>query len=189
MASGSAHPSQADATSKRERQRFVSLLVFRSFSAPNGMAKYRLTRGFLLCCTLLALTLYLVLSPRSAASNSRSSTSASRAQSGKVTVLLSAYRTTGLRPQWIRDTAALYTSSPFHHIVDRVILVWNEPTAPPPRMPKRVQVIKGKVNSMNNRYVQNLPLLYALGSSRPSVAQMDSLASLHTHRRRPRTRR
>lgn len=125
------------------------------------MAKYRLARGSLLCCTLLALSLYLILSPRSASSNSRFSTTG-RASNGKVTVLLSAYRTTGLRPQWIHDTAALYTSSPFHDIVDRVILVWNEPSAPPPRMPRRVQVIKSKVNSLNNRYVRHLSLPYAL---------------------------
>jgi hypothetical protein len=111
------------------------------------MAKYRLTKGFLLCCTLLAFILYLVFLPRSTSTNSRSSTS----RNDKVTVLLSAYRTTGLRPQWIHDTAALYTSTPFQHIVDRVILVWNEPSAPPPRMPIRVQVIRSKVNSMNNR--------------------------------------
>ncbi|ORY81267.1 glycosyl transferase family 64 domain-domain-containing protein [Leucosporidium creatinivorum] len=123
------------------------------------MVKYRLTRGFLLCCTLLAGTLYLLLSPRSITSASRSSTSTALAQHGKVTVLLSAYRTTGLRPQWIHDTAALYSSPPFRHIVDKVILVWNEPSAPPPRMPKRVQVIKGKVNSMNNRWTLSLPFI------------------------------
>lgn len=78
------------------------------------------------------------------------------AQSDKVTVLLSAYRTDGLRPRWIRQTAQLYSSSDFDHLVDRIILVWNEPTAPPPKMPKGVKVLKGDVNSMNNRPARRL---------------------------------
>lgn len=72
-------------------------------------------------------------------------------RSGKLTVILSAYETTGLRPTWLQRTCHDYVSSSFSDIVDQVILVWNEPTAEPPSLPGAVTVVRGQHNSMNNR--------------------------------------
>lgn len=69
----------------------------------------------------------------------------------KVTVLLSAYQTQGLRPQWVRATAELYTSSPYHAVIDQVVLVWNGPDSSPPVMPKGVKIVRAARNSLNNR--------------------------------------
>ena len=74
-----------------------------------------------------------------------------RRASDKVTVVLSGYRTEGLRPQWLHNTATLYSQAEFKDIVDRIILVWNEPSAAAPRMPHGVRVVRGESNSMNNR--------------------------------------
>lgn len=93
----------------------------------------------LLACSLLGLCYW------------RFASQASSPRNSKVTVILSAYRTRGLRPQWIHDTAQLYTSKQFASVVDQVILVWNEPAAAPPKLPRAVRVIRGKVNSLNNR--------------------------------------
>lgn len=71
----------------------------------------------------------------------------------KVTVVLSAYETTGLRPQWLQQICTEYVSSQYSDLIDRVIVVWNEPAANPPTLPSQVKVLRGETNSMNNRRV------------------------------------
>lgn len=128
-----------DATKPEVKELASPTLLLLSASMVARPSSRRWLSYSLLACSLLGLCYWRLASHAGLPRNS------------KVTVVLSAYRTQGLRPQWIHDTAQLYTSKQFASVVDQVILVWNEPAAAPPNLPRAVRVIRGKVNSLNNR--------------------------------------
>eukprot|EP00040_Diaphanoeca_grandis_P033268 m.203315 g.203315 ORF g.203315 m.203315 type:complete len:1072 (-) comp32852_c6_seq4:36-3251(-) len=78
-----------------------------------------------------------------------------RGESGlKVTMVITACTTDGFRPFWLQRTINQYMSAEYKSIVDRVIIVWNSPTLPPPKVPEGVVVLVMKKNSLNNRWTK-----------------------------------
>ncbi|GAA5865289.1 hypothetical protein JCM8547_005045 [Rhodosporidiobolus lusitaniae] len=78
----------------------------------------------------------------------------------KAVVLLSAYEVDGLRPTWLRTILGRYTSNEYAQVVEKVVLVWNEPNADPPKdLPKGVEVVLATNNSLNNRWTLAAPRL------------------------------
>ncbi|GAA6016915.1 hypothetical protein JCM10207_007845 [Rhodosporidiobolus poonsookiae] len=68
-------------------------------------------------------------------------------------VVLQAYETTGLRPAWVRAATERYTSAEYRDVVERVVLVWNNPGAEPVEgLPEEVEVVRAEVNSVANRW-------------------------------------
>ncbi|KAK4049301.1 hypothetical protein OIV83_004238 [Microbotryomycetes sp. JL201] len=77
--------------------------------------------------------------------------------SNKLTVIITGYHTTGLRPVWLKQSLERYASAEYGDVVEDVLLVWNEPTREPPFLvPAGVTVVSNGVNSLNNRRVKLL---------------------------------
>ncbi|KAM0790451.1 hypothetical protein ACM66B_003328 [Microbotryomycetes sp. NB124-2] len=112
---------------------------------------------------ILLVTVYLTYSwlsalHRDAASHAFAADRAS--SSSKVTVIITGYHTTGLRPTWLQQSLERYSSAEFEDVIEDVLLVWNEPTRGPPfRVPEPVKVVSGGVNSLNNRWIATLPFI------------------------------
>ncbi|GAA5985635.1 hypothetical protein JCM10908_007052 [Rhodotorula pacifica] len=71
-----------------------------------------------------------------------------------LTLVLTAYETEGLRPDWLRQILRAYASDEYADVVDSVILVWNAPDhAPPAGLPDKVKVVRAGTNSLNNRWL------------------------------------
>lgn len=77
----------------------------------------------------------------------------------KVTVVIQSYNADGYRPLWLISSLKNYVSPEFKHLVDRVILVWNNPVVPAPHVPEGVTALSMKQNSLNNRWVKTLPYI------------------------------
>lgn len=84
-------------------------------------------------------------------------------QHAGVTVIITSYMTTGWRPQWVKEIIETYLSDEMSSLVAKVILVWNNvdenvPSAiPDPKtFDGRLVIIRPKVNSLNNRWVETL---------------------------------
>ena len=72
----------------------------------------------------------------------------------RASIVLTAYETTGLRPDWLREICERYSSPDYASLVRDVVLVWNNPAAQlPPGIPSSVKVIRSRENSLNNRCV------------------------------------
>lgn len=72
----------------------------------------------------------------------------------RLTVVLTAYETEGLRPDWLRRILRAYASDEYADVIDSILLVWNEPNHDPPDdLPDKVVVIRAASNSLNNRSV------------------------------------
>lgn len=100
-----------------------------------------------LCCCAVSL-------PRLLSRSSSDSSADLRAS-----IVLTAYETTGLRPDWLREICERYTSPDYAQLVREVVLVWNNPAAQlPPGIPPSVKVIRSRENSLNNRCVLASPL-------------------------------
>lgn len=77
-----------------------------------------------------------------------------------VTVVVTSYLADGWRPLWVRKIIEAYTDDSMKHIVDKVILVWNNVEKDVPSIVKgheRVQIVRPSKNSLNNRWVETLP--------------------------------
>ncbi|BGP27698.1 proteophosphoglycan 5 [Rhodotorula toruloides] len=73
--------------------------------------------------------------------------------SSKVTLVLAAYETDGLRPHWLKQILETYASPAYADIVAGIVLVWNRPGVEPPAgLPRSVKVVRAPVNSLNNRW-------------------------------------
>ncbi|GAA5900981.1 hypothetical protein JCM8208_007581 [Rhodotorula glutinis] len=95
-----------------------------------------------LCCCAVSL-------PRLLSRSSSDSSADLRAS-----IVLTAYETTGLRPDWLREICERYTSPDYAQLVREVVLVWNNPAAQlPPGIPPSVKVIRSRENSLNNRWL------------------------------------
>ncbi|BGP35412.1 hypothetical protein JCM10296v2_007250 [Rhodotorula toruloides] len=71
----------------------------------------------------------------------------------KLTLVLAAYETDGLRPQWLKRILDTYASAQYADTVAGIVLVWNRPGVEPPAgLPKSVKVVRAPVNSLNNRW-------------------------------------
>ncbi|KAJ8291762.1 Glycosyltransferase family protein 64 protein C5 [Rhodotorula toruloides] len=71
----------------------------------------------------------------------------------RLTLVLAAYETDGLRPQWLKRILDTYASAQYADLVARIVLVWNRPGVDPPAgLPKSVKVVRAPVNSLNNRW-------------------------------------
>ncbi|BGP11433.1 hypothetical protein JCM10049v2_007340 [Rhodotorula toruloides] len=71
----------------------------------------------------------------------------------KLTLVLAAYETDGLRPQWLKRILDTYASAQYADLVAGIVLVWNRPGVDPPAgLPKSVKVVRAPVNSLNNRW-------------------------------------
>ncbi|GAA6057008.1 hypothetical protein JCM3770_000118 [Rhodotorula araucariae] len=91
-----------------------------------------------LCCCLTAWLCRLLLRPASL----------------RASIVLTAFETTGLRPDWLRAICERYSSPEYAHLVEEVILVWNNPAAAlPAGLPHSVKVVRSKENSLNNRWL------------------------------------
>ena len=76
----------------------------------------------------------------------------------KVSIVITGYES-GLRPIWLQSTIERYLSAAFDTLVDRVILVWNNPNVSCPihiQHPKLV-TLEQPTNSLNNRWIHTLP--------------------------------
>ena len=72
----------------------------------------------------------------------------------RLTVVLTAYETEGLRPDWLRRILRAYASDEYADVIHSILLVWNEPDHEPPEdLPDKVVVIRAASNSLNNRSV------------------------------------
>ncbi|GAA5871600.1 hypothetical protein JCM3774_006308 [Rhodotorula dairenensis] len=72
----------------------------------------------------------------------------------RLTVVLTAYETDGLRPDWLRQILQAYASDEYADLVGSILLVWNAPDhAPPDDVPDKVTVIRAASNSLNNRWL------------------------------------
>jgi lipopolysaccharide biosynthesis glycosyltransferase len=78
---------------------------------------------------------------------------------GKLTVIIASYALEGFRPGWLQDTVRRYTGAQFASLVDQVIIVWNNPDVPPPKLPERALILHQKVNSLNNRWIETIPYI------------------------------
>lgn len=77
-----------------------------------------------------------------------------RAAPVRATIVLTAFETSGLRPEWLRTICERYVSREYAQIVEEVLVVWNNPEAEPPAgLPEEVKVVRTEVNSLNNRCV------------------------------------
>ena len=78
----------------------------------------------------------------------------------KVTVLLTGYEG-GIRAGWLHDTVQRYLSADFDALVDRVLLVWNNPAVPCPVAAQhpRLAVLSQRSNSLNHRWTRSLPFI------------------------------
>ncbi|GAA6004439.1 uncharacterized protein JCM10292_007068 [Rhodotorula paludigena] len=77
-----------------------------------------------------------------------------RAAPVRATIVLTAFETSGLRPEWLRTICERYVSREYAQIVEEVLLVWNNPEAEPPaELPEEVKVVRTEVNSLNNRWL------------------------------------
>ena len=78
----------------------------------------------------------------------------------KVTVLLTGYES-GIRAGWLHDTVERYLSPDFDALVDRVLLVWNNPAVPCPITVQhhRFAVLSQRSNSLNHRWMRSLPFI------------------------------
>lgn len=80
--------------------------------------------------------------------------------SEKATVVLTSYQAEGFRPIWVRNTIEMYCSEEYRVVVDRVILLWNNPDVPPPsNLASCAIVVSPPVNSLNNRWIATLPYI------------------------------
>jgi hypothetical protein len=79
----------------------------------------------------------------------------------KVTVLITAYSTDGYRILWLQNTLSKYCDLSFHEVIDRIIVVWNNPEMSPPDLNicDAVQVLHQTKNSLNNRWIATLPYI------------------------------
>jgi hypothetical protein len=77
---------------------------------------------------------------------------------GKVTVIVTSYQT-NFRTAWVRNTIKTYLSAAYEDVIDRVILVWNNPDVPCPISFNRPNfiVLNQKVNSLNARWTETIP--------------------------------
>lgn len=72
----------------------------------------------------------------------------------RLTVVLTAYETEGLRPDWLRQILHAYASDEYADLVGSIVLIWNAPDqAPPVDVPAKVTVVRAASNSLNNRRV------------------------------------
>ena len=80
------------------------------------------------------------------------------ATDGEVTVIITGYES-GFRPAWLRSTVERYLSSEFDTLVDRVILLWNNPAEPCPIhiQHRKLVTLSPATNSLNNRWIHSLP--------------------------------
>ena len=83
-----------------------------------------------------------------------------RSTEGKVTVVITGYQS-GLRHSWLHSTIGRYLMSEFDELVDRVILVWNNPNMPCPVQIEHVKfaVLSQPSNSLNHRWTATLPYI------------------------------
>ena len=78
----------------------------------------------------------------------------------KLTVIVTSYRTDGFRPLWVKRIIDTYTSIEMSSIVDKVILVWNNPENKSSiDFPPGVIVLRMIKNSLNNRWIQTIPYI------------------------------
>ncbi|GAA5969782.1 hypothetical protein JCM8115_001844 [Rhodotorula mucilaginosa] len=72
----------------------------------------------------------------------------------RLTVVLTAYETEGLRSDWLRRILRAYASDEYADVIHSILLVWNEPDHEPPEdLPDKVVVIRAASNSLNNRWL------------------------------------
>ena len=82
-----------------------------------------------------------------------------QAVSDKVTIIITSYQAISFRISWTQDTIKKYLSPSFAPLVDRVILVWNNPdeACPVTLKHERLLILPQTVNSLNNRWIDTLP--------------------------------
>ena len=76
----------------------------------------------------------------------------------KLTVVITTYNSNGLRPLWVRDIIATYSSEEMSSVVHKVILVWNNPTTNVSNYfnNSNVVILSMAKNSLNNRWIETL---------------------------------
>ena len=82
-------------------------------------------------------------------------------RAARVTIVITGHES-GFRPSWLRATIERYLSSEFDTLVDRVILVWNNPdvSCPVHITDPRLVVLPQSANSLNNRWIHTLPYIH-----------------------------
>lgn len=76
----------------------------------------------------------------------------------KLTAVITGYQTAGYRPAWLRRHIQFLASEDLSSIIDKVILVWNNPDTPSPTFQgSNVVVVDGGSNSLSNRWILTLP--------------------------------
>ena len=78
----------------------------------------------------------------------------------RVTVMVTSYQVEGWRPSWVRKIIDVYTDDSMKHIVDKVILMWNNVEEDVPSVfvgNERVEIVRSSKNSLNNRWIETLP--------------------------------
>lgn len=78
-----------------------------------------------------------------------------------VTVVITSYIGNGWRPEWVRETVEEFSSERYSDLVENVLLVWNNPDEDVPSDVRnirstRFQILRMKVNSLNNRWMNIL---------------------------------
>ena len=78
----------------------------------------------------------------------------------KVTVLLTGYEA-GIRAGWLQSTIERYLSADFDALVDRVLLVWNNPAVACPIgiRHSKLAILSQPSNSLNHRWIRSLPFI------------------------------
>lgn len=69
-----------------------------------------------------------------------------------VTVVIATFETSGFRPNWVNSIVETYVSHQYKHLIDQVIIVWNNPDQPHPEFPG-AKVLVMTENSLNNRWI------------------------------------
>lgn len=78
----------------------------------------------------------------------------------KVTVVITSYQVDGFRPTWVQETLRKYSTPAYAGIIDRIVLIWNNPFDDfPGSVPKDVIVVRSSKNSLNNRWLGALPYI------------------------------
>lgn len=77
----------------------------------------------------------------------------------KVTIVITAYSTVGYRIVWLQNTLVKYCAPKFRDIVDKIIVVWNNPDENPADLHicGLVLVLRPSINSLNNRWIETIP--------------------------------
>jgi hypothetical protein len=109
--------------------------------------------------------LQLRLHPTATPSSAGSSVASAQALVGgtvheKVTVIVTSFRSSGFRPLWLHAILSIYCDVSMQDLVDRVLLIWNNPEqAPPQHLPSCVIIHQAPYNSLNHRWVASLPYI------------------------------